>query len=323
MRGVRGRWRGLRVAAAALLLANGCAARQGHLTTKFVKPGTPSVKLDAPVHPPEGGLREYMQKVRTLQSKAVTKASMLPTLETQNPQLAKALLALAMNESAEQHTAVAVAYRNAGITDYAFRHFQRALTLDRCYAPAYDGMARLWRDWGRSDLALGDAYRALHCDGASPAIYNTMGTIMTALGQRANAEKAFRQAIALNPDAAFALNNLCYLQLEDGQTVEAEHSCAAAVAADPRLDEARNNLALVFIKMGDLKSAERHLSGAGSGSTEYNIGVLRLAEGRFSEAATAFDSAAAADPTLTIARRRATQARRAAMEQARGNDDQR
>src|SRR5512142_1824595 len=107
MRFARSRWREVHVAAAALLLATGCAARQAHFTSKFVKPGTPSVKMDAPVRAPEQGFREYIQKVRTLQSKAVTKSSLLPTLETQNPELAKALLALAMNESATQHRAVA------------------------------------------------------------------------------------------------------------------------------------------------------------------------------------------------------------------------
>ena len=325
MRYARSRWREIQVTAAALLLATGCAARQDHFTSKFVKPGTPSVTLDAPARPPGQALHEFMQKVRTLQSKAVTKSSLLPTLETQNPQLAKALLALAMNESATQHRAVAVAYRNAGITDYAFRHYQRAVSLDPCDAAAYDGLARLWRDWGRPDLALGDAYRALYCNGESSEIYNTMGTIMAALGQRVNAQSAFRRAVELKPDAAFALNNLCYLELAAGHADEAERLCTAAVAADPHLEEARNNLALAYVSKGDLAGAELHLQGAVSGSTQYNIGVLRLAEGRFSAAAEAFDAAASTEPSLTIARRRAVQARRAALslEQAKGNDDQR
>jgi hypothetical protein len=79
----------------------------------------------------------------------------------------------------------------------------------------------------------------------------------------------------------------------------------------------------VLLKKGDVIGAEQHLSGGVSSSTSYNVGMLRLAQGRFLDAAAAFDSAAAADPTQTLARRRAVQARRAALDQARGNDDQR
>ena len=194
--------------------ASACAAREGRFASRFVKPGEPTATYDDPTAPAQKPtLSEYVRKLRALQSKAAPKNSLLPTIESSNPELARALLLLAMHESPENHRLAAAAYRKAGVLDFAYRHFQRAVVLDRCDAVSYDGMARLWRDWGMPDLALSDVHRALNCSRNSAEIYNTLGTILESLGQPAGAEQAYRSAVALNPHATFALNNLCYLKL--------------------------------------------------------------------------------------------------------------
>jgi len=300
---------------AALIAVSGCAARDKRLAARFVKPGEPTVSFDAPdapAHEP-APLEEFMRKVRTLQAKATPKSSLLPTIETGNPQLAKALLLLAMHEDSQTHRLVAAEYRNAGVLDYAFRHYQRAVVLDPCDAAAFDGMARIWRDWGTFDLALSDAYRGLHCNPKSADLQNTLGTVLQALGDISGAARAYANAVALNPRAAYALNNLCYLNLERGQTESATRYCESALTIDPTFEVARNNLALAQAIQGDVRSAEEGLIAGRSASAQYNVGILRLATGRYPEAAEAFDRAAAAKPSLVIARQRAVQARRAAL----------
>jgi Tfp pilus assembly protein PilF len=301
-------------AVAMLVAASGCAAREGRLTSRFVKPGEPSATYDDPTAAaPKPTLSEYVRKLRALQSKAVSKNSFLPTIESSNPELARALLLLTMHESPENHRLAAVAYRKAGVLDFAYRHFQRAVVLDPCDAVSYDGMARLWRDWDMSELALGDVHRALSCSKKSAEIYNTLGTILESLGQSAAAERAYRTAVALNPRATFALNNLCYVEMTQGDGPAAARFCEAALAVDPNFAPARNNLALVEAKGGDLAGAEKRLrDGSPSGTSLYNVGVLRLSEGRYAEAALVFDQASAAQPSLTIARQRSVQARQAA-----------
>ena len=140
-----------------------------------------------------------MRKLRALQSKAAPKNSLLPTIESSNPELARALLLLAMHESAENHRLAASAYRKAGVLDFAYRHFQRAVVLEPCDGVSYDGMARLWRDWGMPDLALSDVHRALNCTEKSAEIYNTLGTILESLGQPRSAERAYRSAVGAQP----------------------------------------------------------------------------------------------------------------------------
>ena len=298
-----------------LVAASGCAAREGKFASRFVKPGEPTATYDDPnvPAPQPPALSDYVRKVRALQSKAVPKNSLLPTIESSNPDLSRALLLLSMYESSENHRLAAAAYRKAGVLDFAYRHFQRASLMEPCDAVSHDGMARLWRDWGMSDLALSEVHRAMNCNKKSAEIYNTLGTVLESLGQQAAAERAYQTALALNPRATFALNNLCYLQMIQDHGPAAARSCEAALAIDPNFAPARNNLALVEARSGDVAGAEKRLrDGSPSGFSLYNIGVLRLTEGRFAEAALVFDQASAAQPSLTIARQRSVQARQAA-----------
>src|SRR5689334_2467809 len=86
--------------ALALLSVSGCAAHERRFSSKFIKPGTPSVTMESPMPKPAAGdLQEYVRKIRTLQSKATTVSSRLPTLESQNTALAAALLRLAVDDS--------------------------------------------------------------------------------------------------------------------------------------------------------------------------------------------------------------------------------
>src|SRR5262249_740319 len=73
------------------------------------------------------------------------------------------------------------------------------------------------------------------------------------------------------------------------------------------------NLAFAQAMLGDVRGAEDRLMAGRSASAQYNVGMLRLATGRYAEAAQAFDQAAAEQPSLAIARQRAVQPRRAAL----------
>jgi Flp pilus assembly protein TadD len=264
----------------------------------------------APKEPPQESLSDYGRRLQNLQAMRKTKSSLLPTIESSDPALAAALVALALRETAETHRLVAAAYLNAGVRDYAHRHFQRALRINPCDSASHEGIARLWRDWGMADLALGDAHRAIHCRPHSASAHNTLGTILLALGQRVNARRAFEFALLLDDRAAYALNNLCYVSLNEGNAVAAERECARALALEPTMSPAQTNLALAYALQGDVARAERRLlDGPDVAQGRYNVGILRMSLGSYSAAAAAFQSALAARPSLMNAARRAAQAR--------------
>ncbi len=205
--------------------------------------------------------------------------------------------------------------------DYAYRHFQRATVLDSCDAASYDGMARLWRDWGMPDLALSDVYRALHCNGKSAEIYNTIGTILETLGQQPAAERAYQRALALDPRRDVCAQQPLLHRDGEGQRTGGGALVRRSSRVGRRISRPPGTTLRSSTRGAATSPAPRRVcaTGAPSGTSLYNVGVLRLSEGRYVDAAAAFDQAAVTQPTLTIARQRSVQARKAARaaEQAR------
>ena len=293
-------------------LASGCAARQSRLTQSFIKPGEPSMTYGEPVKARPRDVQDYVRQVRELQASAKARrtASVQPTVESLNPSLAAALLAVRARETADTHRAVADAYLKAGVADMALRHFERAVQDSRCDAAAYDAMARIWRDWGFFEPALGNAYRARACSPRSPEVENTLGTILLALGARSEARVAFARAAELDGTAAYAWTNLCYVALQDQETPAAAGLCARALTLDPGLVAAQANFALAYALDGNTVEAERWLSKrADTAAGLYDIGILRLSLRQYDGAAVAFDQAVALRPSFRMAEQRAKQAR--------------
>jgi Flp pilus assembly protein TadD len=299
------------LAAVSLTVVSGCAARKTSFSSRFVKPGEPATSFDVqPVKPKDDGLGDYARRVRTLQANARTNVTLGTTLESRDPRLASAILRLAMDPSARSHRLLAEAYRQAGVTDYEYKHWRLALVREPCDSTALEGLARLWRDWGSPELALSDAHRAVYCRPQSSSAYNTLGTILAALGQRNSAKDAFEFSLRLDAHAGYALNNLCYLALQDGDGPGAQQSCSRALALDPTMVAAQTNLALAYALQGEIPKAEaRLLDHADTATGFYNVGVLRMSISQFSGAAAAFDMATSTRPSLAEAARRAVQAR--------------
>jgi Flp pilus assembly protein TadD len=299
-------------AVAALTFASGCATRTGSFGGRFVTPGEPTVSFDAaPGKPQEAGsLGDFVRRLRTVQANARTNVTLGATIESHDPALASALLRVSVAPTAANHRLAAEAYRNAGITDYAYKHLRRALQVQPCDSAALEGLAQLWRGWHAPELALADAHRAVYCAPASASAHNTLGTVLLSLGQVTSARRAFEFALRLDPTAAFAQNNLCYAALQEGDGASAEAACERALTLDPTLVAAQTNLALAYAIQGRVAQAEGRLQARADAAIGlYNVGVLRLSLRQFGEAAEAFDLAAAARPSLADAARRAAQAR--------------
>jgi Flp pilus assembly protein TadD len=299
------------VALTLLAFVSGCATRGRSFTGRFVKPGEPSTSFDAPKAGAKPvSLGEYARRLRTVQANARTTINIGNVLESKDSVLAAALLKLSMLPNAANNREVAQLYADAGITDFAYRYWQRALQVEPCDASAFEGLARLWRQWGAPELALSDAHRAVHCRPYSASAYNTLGTVLVALGQLENAKKAFGFALRLDGRAAFAMNNLCYVALQEGDGRAAQQACDRTLALEPAMTAAQANLALAYALQGDVAKAETRLMDHADAATGlYNVGVLRMAMNRFGDAATAFDLAADTRPSLADAARRAIQAR--------------
>lgn len=294
--------------ALAVALLGGCAARQ----SRSPQQPRPTATKEAGDSSVPGSLSEYMQKLRHLSANArpLTKNEAAETLETRDPAIAAELLLVSTEPTADRHRSLAERYRERGVLDAAYRHFNRAIALSPRDAAAYEGLARVWRDWGLPELAVGDAHRAAYYAPHSAAARNTYGTIMQALGRFDDAKAAYELASWLEPKAAYAVNNLCYLAFLTGRIDNAIDTCTRALKLDPTMTAARNNLALAFAAAGRVDLARRHFLDAGDrASGLYNTGIVHLARGDHRSALAAFDEASRARATFHLARERAQEIR--------------
>ena len=268
--------------------------------------------------PPEPTLQEVMAKVRRLTAEArpEPKPSATATLEGRDPELTAALAVATVSPGEASYLALGDMYHRRRVLDRAHEYYSRALKLNPRSAEAYEGLARVWRDWSAPLLALGDAHRAVHYAPSSPSARNTLGTILQALGHREQARTAYLLVLASDAKAAYAFNNLCYLSFLDGAAERAIAECRVALQLDPALTAARNNLGLTYAAAGRLDLARREFEAAGDpAATAYNMGIVHLAERRFTDAAAEFRTAQDISPLFAEAGRRAIDARRRALAQ--------
>jgi tetratricopeptide (TPR) repeat protein len=293
---LRTRWTAIVVVAAAFA-GTGCSLHVAGSSTRFG-----SGPMAATPNPAEAGRRA-----------PATSATLVPTLESTDPQLGAALLAATIAPGPESYRRVAREYRRVGVLDQAHEYYTRAVQLDPADAASSEALARIWRDWGTPHLGLGDAYRAVHYAPDSPSAANTLGTLLQALGYSTEAKDWYRRALALDPQAWYALNNLCYAAIMAREM--AIDMCRAAVMAAPDAKAPRNNLALAHAAAGDLDGAQRWFRRAGdTAEAHYNYGVTLMGRREYAQAATAFRKALELDPLHAQAAARVRQADRAAAE---------
>jgi Flp pilus assembly protein TadD len=236
-----------------------------------------------------------------------------PTLETSDPVLAAALKDLAVTPTVENLYAVGAAYHRRGLLDQAYTYYSRSLHRNPHRGQTHEAIGRLWRDAGLPQLGLSDLHRAIYYAPTSASARNTLGTVLQALGFRDEARNAYKMAFLLDGNAGYALNNLCYLSFVEGNAEQAIAECQRALRLDPSLSAAHNNLALTYAAVGRLDLARREFALAGPvGYAAYNMGIVYLAQNRYSDAAVEFDAAGDSSPGLLDAARRARDARRLA-----------
>jgi len=304
-------WRLLPSAALSVCLfaTAGCALRETSLSSRFVKAGEPTVSYDSPgrgksltdVHLSPAQYEEIATHT--------VRHSSGRTLETSNSELAEALKQAALKKDAENLYKVAILYRRLGIIDKAFDYLSLAIGQQPKSSKFLEERAKIWRDWNFPQFGLLDAHKAVFFAPRSASAHSTLGTILRATGDLASARIEFEKAIGLDPTAAYVLSNLCYLSMLEGYQDRAEQECQRALALAPDLAVARNNLALSYAAAGDLTRArEEFLRTGDSASADFNIGVIHMARGEYTQAASSFSDATNARPSFTEA---ATQARHA------------
>jgi len=207
---------------------------------------------------------------------------------TQNPQAYEAFIvgrALAEGETPEKLQA-------------ARKQFEQALKLDPNYAPALAGLSLADRLYYR-DVESDPSYlqRSEELARRSIAIDPNLAEAHTALGgnyglryEYARAANEFREAIRLEPQNAFAWDSLSWVLAyeQPPDALEAEKAAREAIRLQPSLTQAQYHLGRALLFQGRYQEAAAAFQHAEElGSTDYaNLGMaqLSLAQGNYDQA---------------------------------------
>jgi tetratricopeptide (TPR) repeat protein len=193
------------------LAAAACASRS--TSSQFVRKGPGFIDVGGPEDALAPEKREDIERATrdAVARRATEKRPTLPSIESRDPALGKALAAYRNAPSVATHLRVAEEYQRVGVQDIALDHYTDALRLEPRNIAALDGRARLWRDAGLIVPALADAHRARYFDPASAAVRNTLGTILERRGLCHQALAEYREALRLSPGAGWAKRNVTRL----------------------------------------------------------------------------------------------------------------
>jgi Tfp pilus assembly protein PilF len=181
-------------------------------------------------------------------------------------------------DSAEAHSALAVALLAQGKTDAALRGFERAAELDPSNVERLTNLGTAYFMEGRLARALESYRRALRLAPEDPRALSDLGTTLLAQGEPEKALPYLTQAQQLDPRRATFMNNLGYAHHQLGEMTRAKAWYERALVMDPKLGSAWINLGIWHADAGELEQAQQALEQALSLDPEDPRAIKNLQE---------------------------------------------
>ncbi len=200
------------------------------------------------------------------------------------------------------HAALAEAYwrrhelvRQAEWIDRAVEHCERALAIDSRLAPVHVTLALVARGRGRYEEGVAVAQRAIELDPTSSDGYRELARAYEALDRMGDAEATYQKAIVARPDDWLAYNNLGSFFYARGRLPEALAAFQRVTALTPDNTRGHNNLGATHVRLGQraegARAWERSMAIRPTYAAASNLGTLYFGDGRYADAARAFEGA--------------------------------
>jgi Tfp pilus assembly protein PilF/4-amino-4-deoxy-L-arabinose transferase-like glycosyltransferase len=179
-------------------------------------------------------------------------------------------------------------YERQGKWARAEEMFRRSLEIDADFAPARQGLARLYQQQGRQ----GEALAAGLAQPVDPALQRAMA--LYGQGEYEQALEAFAQVLEREGERPELYNNVGLCQYKLRRFAQAEASLGRALALAPDYARAQYNLGMVFLAQEEFARAEAALARVleleeGHAQARYKLGELYARLGRPKEAQAQWD----------------------------------
>ena len=143
----------------------------------------------------------------------------------------------------------------------AIESYQNSLKQSPENVKAYNSLGNLYYNSGKINEAINAYKKAITIISNNPAVLNNLGDIyLYKLNQIEQAKDFLNQALKLDPDFAIALNNLGNAFMLEGKTLEAETIFKQVVEKEPGNVMAYGNLAVIYEDKGNIELARNMLN---------------------------------------------------------------
>src|SRR5439155_13241982 len=157
-------------------------------------------------------------------------------------------------------------------------------------------------DWKDYQTAIQHAKTAVQLEPNSAQGWDLLARIHLHAGELDASRSAWTTALQVNGEDASLLANIGYVFLLERNWQEAQVFLERALKQDGSLPEARNNLGIVLARAGDDAEALHQFTLVNRPAVAYNnLGVIKLDEGLWLEAAHAFKQALTYEPDYVTA----------------------
>lgn len=183
----------------------------------------------------------------------------------------------------------------------ARREFQKVIDKKLDFAPAWEGMGRVYlmeKDHPRAEDCF---LKAVSLDPRLWQSNNYLGNIYDIRKDHPRAIRHYHSALQLQPQNGSLYNNLGVSYSMDGKFPEAAEAFQAAVALGYTPSKVFNNLAVVMASLGRYDEAlEAFKKGVGDARAYNNMGCIYLKAENHAEAIRCFEKAIELDPTYYV-----------------------
>ncbi len=180
-----------------------------------------------------------------------------------------------------------------------------ALQIDEQFAPVHVTLARIARGQRRYEEAQESAKRAIALDPAAAEGYQELAATYEATRQWSDAEAAYAAALQARPDDPQIYSAVCRFHLVRAEWATAETRCRHALHLTPDNTRALNNLGAALLALRRIEEAAAMFHNSLQIRPTYpaasNLGYYAYSQGRYADAARAYEQAAilnASDPEV-------------------------
>jgi tetratricopeptide (TPR) repeat protein len=187
--------------------------------------------------------------------------------------------------------------RDAAWPEKAIREIGEAVRLDPDQPLVKLSLARIYHGTGRNDEAIQELQRALQLNPDLDDVHRLLGTLLAASGQHDAALRAFQRAIELRPGYWRNHADSGLVQYRAGNLEQAEAAFSRVTELQPDSVRGFQMLGAVYQARGETQRALEQYTRANQIAPDpyawSNIGTLHYWEGRYSDAAQAYEQAIA------------------------------